>query len=339
MARRMGTAFRLKIALILGLIFLAIAILLYLRYQEDLIRPIPLSEPKLFEIERGEGFGNVLDRLEAEGLLKSGWALRLHALLSGKARAIKAGEYLLKPGLTPKELLDLFVAGRIHHHRFVISEGWTVRDLLKALRNHSKLKQTLKDIPPDKLLETLGLPPGHPEGRFFPDTYFYTKGMNDRELLLRAYRRMEKILAELWQGRDPNVPLKTPYEALILASIVQKENSSPSEQPLIAGVFYNRLRLGMPLQADPTVIYGLGDSFDGDLKRSHLYKDTPYNTYTRKGLPPTPIALPGKSALLAVLHPTKTEALYFVANGRGRHVFSKTYKEHLQAVRRYQLRR
>lgn len=307
-----------------------------LLYWEITKLPLPIGRKTLFEIEKGEPLAKVAERLKEEGLIFSKWSLLLYASWRGKAREIKAGEYLLKPGLTTRELLELFVAGKVHRYRFTIVEGWTVDRLLAALEEAPKLEKTLQGVPKEALLAELGLPPGHPEGRFFPDTYFYTKGMSDRQLLRRAYRRMEELLSQLWPKRQEGLPLKTPYEALILASIVQKESYLPSEQPLIAAVFYNRLKKGMPLQADPTVIYGLGERFDGDLKRSHLREETPYNTYVQKGLPPTPIALPGKSALEAVLHPARSDALFFVANGKGRHIFSRTYQEHLRAVRKYQ---
>ncbi len=328
-------------ALRLGLLLVGIALLGfgYLHYRRALTTPLPLEKRRSFEISRGESFSQVVHRLKQEGILTESWPLLLHAWWSGQARAVKAGEYLLKPGMTAKELLDLFVAGKVHQYRFAILEGWTVRDLLQAVERAPGLKKTVASVPQEKLLEALGLPPGHPEGCFFPDTYFYIKGMSDRELLRRAYRRMERILQRLWRERSPDLPIRTPYEALILASIVQKESGDPKEQPLIAAVFHNRLRLGMPLQADPTVIYGLGEEFSGRLTRGDLKRDTPYNTYIYKGLPPTPIALPGESAIRAVLRPAASDALFFVANGKGGHTFSKRYEEHIKAVHRYRKRR
>lgn len=308
------------------------------RYRHALDQPLHLPAPRLFQVAKGETLRSVARRLEEVGILEDAFWLRLWAWEQRVAQAIRAGEYRLEPGMTPRSLLALLLSGRAHQHRITLVEGWTVRQVLEALEAEAALEHTLKGAVPGELLDLLGLPAGNPEGRFFPDTYFFTRGTSDREILCRAFRRMEKVLAEEWPGRAPGLPLETPYQALILASVVEKESGRRDEQPRIAGVFIRRLQRGMLLQSDPTVIYGMGAAYRGNIRRRDLRTDTPYNTYVRAGLPPTPIALPGRSAIRAVLHPAAGNALYFVARGDGRHVFSPTLKEHNRAVARYQKR-
>ncbi len=309
------------------------------QYRQALDRPLALREPVTLEIKRGESLKSVARRLERRGILEDHRPLLWWAFEKKAAGDIKVGEYLLEPGMTPKALLSLLVSGKVRQHRFTIVEGWTVKQALQALQAQSEVKHTLGEVAPGRLLAALGFPPGHPEGRFFPDTYFFTRGTEDREILRRAYRRMERVLAEEWRARAQGLPLKDPYQALILASIVEKETGRREEQPKIAGVFVRRLQKGMLLQSDPTVIYGMGETYQGNIRRHDLRAPTPYNTYVRPGLPPTPIALPGRDALHAVLHPAPGKALYFVAKGDGSHVFSATLKEHNRAVYRYQIRR
>lgn len=331
---------RLWIALVVGLLLIAGASgWFWHRYRQALARPLPIEAPVTFEIRRGESLTTVARRLQRRGILQEPRWLLLWALEQGAAADIRAGEYRLEPGMTPKALLALFLSGRVTQHRITLVEGWTVRQVLAALAAEPALEHTLEGVPLENLLQALALPPGHPEGRFFPDTYFFVRGTTDREILRRAYRRMTQVLKQEWKERDPGVPLRTPYEALILASIVEKETGRREEQARIAGVFIRRLRLGMKLQSDPTVIYGMGTAYQGDIRRRDLRTDTPYNTYTRSGLPPTPIALPGRSAIHAVLHPAPGKALYFVARGDGTHHFSTTLREHNRAVARYQLGR
>ena len=236
---------------------------------------------------------------------------------------------------------DDMVTGRVRQYSLTLVEGWSFRDFLKALSDHEAIDHTLKDVAYDDVMAALGHDGQHPEGRFFPDTYFIHRNTRDVDLLNRAYQQMERHLNMLWSERDDDLPFKTPYEALIMASIVEKESAVPEERPVIAGVFINRLRKGMRLQTDPTVIYGLGESYDGDIRFRDLRTDTPYNTYTRKGLTPTPIAMPGTGALKAVMHPADTEYLYFVAtgDGSGQHVFSSTLEQHEKAVDKYQRKR
>jgi UPF0755 protein len=257
--------------------------------------------------------------------------------LSGHARQIKAGSYEIGQGVTPRSLLRKLVRGEEAQRAVTLVEGLTFRQLRETLLVADQLKPDTKDLSDSAIMEKLGRPGLHPEGRFFPDTYSYAKGSSDLALLLRAMRVMDQRLDAAWQQRAAGLPLKTPEEALILASIVEKETGRPIDRPMISGVFNNRLRIGMLLQTDPTVIYGLGDKFDGNLRKRDLLADTPWNTYKRAGLPPTPIAMPGKASLLAAVQPAPTKALYFVARGDGTSQFSASLQEHNQAVNKFQL--
>lgn len=256
--------------------------------------------------------------------------------LSGHARNIKAGSYELTPDTTPRTLLQKLVRGEEALRAVTLVEGWTFRQIRQALKKADQLKPDSQDLPVAELMAQLGKAGAAPEGRFFPDTYMYSKGASDLSVLRRAMRAMDKHLAAAWAQRDPQTPLKDPEQALILASIIEKETGLPSDRASIAAVFSNRLRMGMRLQTDPSVIYGLGESFDGNLRKRDLLTDTPWNTYTRTGLPPTAIAIPGKAALLAAVQPGRTEALYFVARGDGSSEFSNTLDAHNRAVNKYQ---
>lgn len=256
--------------------------------------------------------------------------------LSGDSRQIKAGSYELTRGTSPRSLLRKLVRGEEALRAVTLVEGWNFVQVRAALLKAEQLKPETQGLKVDAIMAALGRPGVHPEGRFFPDTYTYAKGSTDLSVLKRAMRAMDKRLEAAWSQRQPDSPLKTPEQALILASIVEKETGRASDRPMIAGVFSNRLRIGMMLQTDPTVIYGLGESFDGNLRRRDLQTDTPWNTYTRAGLPPTPIAMPGKSALLAAVQPAQTRALYFVARGDGSSQFSSSLDEHNRAVNKYQ---
>lgn len=260
------------------------------------------------------------------------WCFRL----SGKARQIKAGSYELDRATTPLSLLNKLVRGDESLRAFTLVEGWNLRQLQDALRKADQLKPLTQSMTQEQVLQQLGLSGSSLEGRFFPDTYNYAKGSTDLALLARAAKAMDKKLEAAWAMRDPGLVLQTPEQALILASIVEKETGRPSDRPMIASVFNNRLRIGMRLQTDPTVIYGLGENFNGNLRRADLAADTPWNTYTRTGLPPTPIAMPGKAALLAAVKPAESKALYFVARGDGSSQFSATLEEHNRAVNKYQ---
>jgi UPF0755 protein len=260
------------------------------------------------------------------------------AYLTGHQRDLKSGEYRFRNGMTASELLEQIVAGRVIEYPVVLVEGWTFRQFLDAIEEAPKLTHMLIGLSPRAMMERLGHKGEHPEGRFFPDTYYYSSGQTELVILANAYDKMQKLLQQEWEKRDNNLPFKDSYEALILASIVEKETGRADERRLIAGVFVNRLRHGMRLQTDPTVIYGMGESFDGNLRLKDLRRDTPYNTYTRTGLPPTPVAMPGKESLQAVMHPVVNGALFFVARGDGSHEFSATLEEHNKAVTKYQLK-
>jgi UPF0755 protein len=300
--------------------------------------PLTLAEEEYsLDVVKGSALGTVAATLANDGLLRYPRLFALVGRLSGKAERIQAGEYTITNGVTPTLLLDQLVEGRIKLHSITIVEGWTVSELIDAIRQHPAVEQTLEFDSPIVLVDLLELNYQHPEGLFFPDTYRFPRGTTDAELLGQAYELMQQQLARAWQNRQPGLILTDPYEALIMASIVERESALQSERPEIAGVFLRRLEKGMRLQTDPTVIYGLGDSFDGNLTRAHLQADTPYNTYRRKGLPPTPIALPSESALAAAVNPSPGDTLYFVATGRddGSHYFTATLEEHNAAVARY----
>ncbi|MEN8174286.1 MAG: endolytic transglycosylase MltG [Pseudomonadota bacterium] len=303
----------------------------------------PLETGKLplhYTLEQGATLRTVAADLEARGVVRTARYLRLLGRERGDAQRIKAGEYLIQRGATPQTLLDLFVSGRVLEYSLTLVEGWTFRRVMAAVRGNEILRSTLPAEAGDKeIMAAIGHPSQHPEGRFFPDTYRFPRATTDVEFLRRAYERMNLILEKEWTQRSVDLPLESADEALILASIIEKETGLASERAHVAGVFTRRLQQGMRLQTDPTVIYGMGESFDGDLRRRDLRKDTPYNTYTRAGLPPTPIAIPGREAIHAALHPADGDALYFVASGDGGHQFSATLREHNRAVRRYQLKK
>jgi len=307
-------------------------------YRDYIAAPLMLPETgDVLVVERGDTLRRVAGRLAERGILRAPAAFAAVGRLSGRAERIQAGEYALTPGDTPAMLLNMLVQGRVRLHSLTIVEGWTVAELLKALAAHPAVRQTLKPGTPEELSAVLGLDYPHPEGLFFPETYRFARDTTDIELLRQAHDLLQKRLAAAWAGREPHSVLADPYEGLILASIIERESALDSERPEIAGVFVRRLERGMRLQTDPTVIYGLGDAFDGDLRRRDLMTDTPYNTYLRRGLPPTPIALPGESALQAMAHPAPGDSLYFVATGRGdgSHFFTATLEAHNAAVARY----
>ncbi|MCH6484549.1 endolytic transglycosylase MltG [Pseudoxanthomonas sp. LH2527] len=290
------------------------------------------------EVVSGDAFPTVLRKLRETGV-SHGTDLqwRLLARQTGTASQLKVGEYALDPALTPRELLQRMREGRTLQYRFTIVEGWNIRQLRAALRNATPLQQKTADLSDVELMAALGHAGQHPEGRFLPETYVYTRSETDLDVLKRAYAAMEKAVDAAWQARAQDIPLQSAEEALILASIIEKETGIAEERPAIAGVFARRLKIGMPLQTDPTVIYGIGSSYDGNIRRRDLTTDTPYNTYTRRGLTPTPIAMPGVDALKAAVNPADGTALYFVAvgDGSGRHIFSTTLAEHNAAVARY----
>ena len=329
---------------VLGLALATVALQAWHGYSAFRQRPLLSTGEMLVVIEPGTGFDGIVNRL----LIASGrgparwderWYWRLLERESDIGRRLQAGEYRVKANMLPADVLQLLASGKVAQYRFTILEGARFVELRRSLRSDPILQQTLDGLTDGEVLTRIGASERHAEGLFLPETYQFPRGFSDLDLLQRAYWAMQRELTEQWEQRQPDLPLSSPYDALILASVVEKESGQIDEQPQVAGVFTNRLRIGMRLQSDPTVIYGLGDAFDGNLRRVDLRTDTPYNSYTRGGLPPTPIAMPGPHAIRAVLQPAATEALYFVARGDGRHHFSRTLREHNQAVARYQLGR
>ena len=305
-----------------------------------LYTPIPLSLQGdavvvELEVESGTRAAQIAADVAASGAEVNVLLLQLWFRFSGQARQIKAGSYEIAPGSTPKGVLNMLVRGDQSLRSVTLVEGWTFAQVRSALQKAELLTPESVALDPEMIMTRLGRPGLHPEGRFFPDTYSYAKGSSDLAVLKRAAKAMDKRLDAAWSLRSPDTPLKSPADMLILASIVEKETGKPSDRGQIAGVFANRLRINMRLQTDPTVIYGLGARFDGNLRKRDLLQDSPYNTYTRVGLPPTPIAMPGKAALLAAVQPQATSALYFVARGDGSSHFSATLDEHNKAVNKY----
>ena len=296
----------------------------------------PLNQTEQFlVVTPGTGAHSLATQLVSEGLAGSRWPVLAWAVLSGTSGTFKSGEYLIPQQTSPAQILGRVSRGDVHQRKLTIVEGLRFSQLKDRIGGEKMLANTLADIPEPALADHLSLNLPSIEGAFFPSTYFFLRGDSDLSVLDRAAKKMREELTRAWDARAADLLLKDPYEALILASIIQKEAMLESEMPRISGVFHNRLRLKMRLQTDPTVIFGLGPDFKGPLKRSHLKKDTPYNTYTRNGLPPGPIALPGRAALLAAVNPLETEDLYFMAKGDGSHEFSKTLKEHNRAVKKY----
>lgn len=307
-------------------------------YQSFLSSPLLLPDEGLeFSVPSGTPFSTVAGRLEADGIIEHASWLKLHGRLTGKAAKIQAGEYRIAPGTTPAGFVDQLTSGDVILHAFTIVEGWNRWELMQALKQESRLVQTLNEEDWPAFLAELGAKSDSPEGLFLPETYRFPGNTSDRELLKQAHELLQETLQAEWESRAAALPFDTPYEALILASIIEKETAKADERPQIAGVFVRRLEKRMRLQTDPTVIYGIGQEFNGNLTRRDLRSDTPYNTYTRGGLPPTPIAMAGRAAINAALHPAEGEALYFVATGLGdgSHAFSKTKEEHDRAVQAY----
>ncbi len=324
----------------LSLFFLIVTTaLLYNEYQIFLDTPLNIEKKTIFEIEPGMTFTDVNTKLKNLALTNNTAYFKILARHTGKANKIKSGEYLLFPGLNPNDLLNLLVSGKVVQHSFTLLEGWQVSEMMQAIHATDLLEHTLHIDEQENIMIELGYEDKTAEGMFFPDTYNFPKGTTDKAFLQRAYQRLHDLLDEEWQVRDTNLPYKTPYEALIMASIIEKETGLASERSTIAGVFVRRLNKKMKLQTDPTVIYAMGKQFNGNIRKKDLDIDSPYNTYRYKGLPPSPIALVGREAIRAALHPEKSKSLYFVAKGDGSHYFSETLKEHNQAVAKYQLKK
>ena len=308
---------------------------IYAVYQ--LNSPLKLTESVVVTMEKGRSLSSFFVKLEENDWLEDGRWIMLVAKVTGKARLAKAGDYELDGKMNSMDVLDLILKGKTVQYKITLIEGQGIKEALRKIASHDKIYQ---DLPADyhELMTLLSLE-GHPEGRFFPDTYLFDANTRASTILARAQVRLESVLAQEWQKREENLPYKNPYEALIMASIVEKETGAPEERERIAGVFVRRLEKKMRLETDPTVIYGMGDRYKGNIRRKHLKEKTPYNTYRMKGLPPTPISLVGREAIHAALHPSDGEELYFVAKGNGRHYFSSTLAEHNKAVREYQIKK
>ncbi|WP_101759425.1 endolytic transglycosylase MltG [Oceanicoccus sp. KOV_DT_Chl] len=327
---------------VIAVLLLAVGSVISFSYvQRYMDSPLDLSADGLeYNLLKGSSFHSVIADLTAEGALSNPLLLKIYSRLSGKGRHIKAGDYFFAAGLTPRQLLNKLERGDVRYYTVTLVEGWNLTQVIAALRAQSQLKQTLDTSAELLTPALLGLDKEYSslEGLLFPDTYRYQRGISDLELLQQAAARLQQVLLEEWQLREEGLPYASPYEALIMASLIEKETGVANERPIIAGVFVRRLQKGMRLQTDPTIIYGLGAGFDGNLRSRHLKDKTNiYNTYRYHGLTPTPIALAGREAIHAALHPAKGDALYFVAKGDGSHYFSSTLEEHQQAVRKYQI--
>ena len=322
------------------LLLAAAAAVVLVDARGQLHAPLMIEEHRSFELQPGSRLRDAIELMRRDALFanqRQAWYLEIWARGSGEAGRIKAGEYSLDPGLSSLDVLALMVGGKTVLHELRVIEGLRFEDALKIVFEHPELQHSLSDRRPEAVMAAIGRPELHPEGRFFPDTYRFPKGTTDVTILRQAFQAMDRVLAETWAERVADLPYARPEDALIMASIVEKETGLASEREAIAGVFVRRLQMGMRLQTDPTVIYGLGEAFDGNLRKRDLLADGPYNTYARSGLPPTPICLPGRAALRAAVNPAKGSALFFVSRGDGSHQFSDTLTDHETAVRRYQL--
>jgi UPF0755 protein len=333
-----------RILLLLGVLLVAAGgYYAYSDYTAYLEEPVAVADSGTsFVIERGWSAKRVAVELERQSIIDKRYWFDVYARLSDRASGIKSGEYILAGELTVPQLFDTFIEGQTRQYTQTIIEGSNWKQALAQVAQSAHLEHTLKSVETltaTSLMESLGYQGLHAEGQFFADTYAFPTSTTDVEYLQRAKKMLDAVLEQEWQNRADDLPLESPYEALILASIVEKETAVAAERPLIAGVFLSRLRKKMRLQTDPTVIYGMGDSYDGNIRRKDLNTDTPYNTYTRAGLPPTPIAMVGREAIHAVLNPESTSALYYVSRGDGTHQFSETLEQHNAAVRKYQLKR
>ncbi|MDN6179614.1 MAG: endolytic transglycosylase MltG [Halomonas subglaciescola] len=321
---------------VLGVLGLAGAAGGYAYWQSRLAEPLTLDEPLLYQVPAGAGFNQVLAELGRRGVIADPWALRVLARVSpDQVPQLRVGEYRLTPDMNSREVLKLLASNRVVTYSLTVPEGWTFAQMRDLLNGAKKLEHRTAEMSDDAILALLGVDEDSPEGWFFPDTYRYHRGMSDVDVLRQSHRRMTKKLDTAWQQRAADLPFDTPYAALIMASLIERETGVPEERGAIAGVFKRRMERGMRLQTDPTVIYGMGERYDGNITRADLQEKTPYNTYVIDGLPPTPIALPGQAALDAAVNPKPGQALYFVAKGDGGHHFSRNLREHNNAVRRF----
>lgn len=309
------------------------------KIDSALEQPLNIAQEELLEVPKGTTPNRTFLRLEADGVIKDAFWLRVYWRFNLAGQPLHSGEYRMVPGMTVNGLIDLWKRGEMVQYSLTLVEGWNFHQVRAALAKDEKLEQTLNGLSDSQVMEKLGHSGIFPEGRFFPDTYRFVRGMTDADLLKKAYDRLDEVLAKEWNQRAADVPYTEPYQALIMASLVEKETGVPQERRQIAGVFVRRMEMGMLLQTDPTVIYGLGDRYNGKLTRAHLKEPTPYNTYMIAGLPPTPIAMVGREAIHAALNPADGNSLYFVARGDGSHVFSDDLDAHNNAVREYQINR
>ncbi|MGA8137096.1 MULTISPECIES: endolytic transglycosylase MltG [Pseudomonas] len=309
------------------------------KLHSALEQPLNLTQEQLLDVPAGATPTGTFNRLESEGLLKDAFWLRLYWRFNLAGVPLHSGEYRITPGMDVRALLSLWQRGEVVQYSLTLVEGWNFRQVRAALAKNEKLQQTLSGLSDSEVMTRLGHKDVFAEGRFFPDTYRFVRGMSDAELLEKAYDRLDSVLAQEWQKRSADAPYTEPYQALIMASLVEKETGVPQERGQIAGVFVRRMQQGMLLQTDPTVIYGLGERYTGKLTRAHLREANPYNTYMNVGLPPTPIAMVGREAIHAALNPVAGNSLYFVARGDGTHVFSDDLDSHNNAVREFQLKR
>lgn len=329
-----------KVLLIVATIVALSAFAAFRYWQAQLDAPIAIESSTLYEVPRGSTFDQVMTDLAERGIIDEAWPFRLLVRVAPDSLpALRAGEFMLEPGMSGREVVELLGSDNVVTYSLTIPEGWTFDQMRELLASAPKLEHRTAGMSDAEVMAALGHPGQHPEGRFFPETYQYHKGVSDLEILRQAYERMQQTLAEVWAERDDDLPIDSAYEALILASLIERETGLEGERHRIAGVFTRRLERGMRLQTDPTVIYGLGDDYDGNITHADLRRPTPYNTYVIDGLPPTPIAMPGRASLEAAVHPAEGDALYFVATGDGGHYFSSTLSEHNAAVRRYILDR
>lgn len=309
------------------------------KLNSALEQPLSLTQEQLLDVPAGATPTGMFNRLEADDTLQDAFWLRVYWRFNLAEQPLHSGEYRMTPGMKAQDLIGLWQRGEVVQYSLTLVEGWNFRQVRSALAKHEKIEQTLDGLSDSEVMAKLGHPGEFPEGRFFPDTYRFVRGMSDAQLLEKAYDRLHKVLAEEWEQRAPDLPYADPYQALIMASLVEKETGVPHERGQIAGVFVRRLKIGMLLQTDPTVIYGMGERYNGKLTRAHLKEATPYNTYMISGLPPTPIAMVGREAIHAALNPVPGSSLYFVARGDGSHIFSDSLDAHNAAVREYQLKR
>ena len=321
----------------IAVIFIVTLISIYLDYKRFLDTPLNINTSLIFTIDSGSSFKDLNKKLKSYHILDKPYYFEFYARYSGYAKKIQSGEYQLSPGLTPIKIINIFVSGDVIQHSITLLEGWTIKDIKNEISSNTVLIKNLTDYSSDSLLKKIKITESNVEGLFFPDTYYFTKGASDIELLQRAYRRGKAILEKEWESRDAGLPYKNDYDALIMASIIEKETALASERAMIAGVFVRRLKNNMKLQTDPTVIYAMGIKYDGNIRKKDLRIDSPYNTYRYSGLPPSPIALAGREAIHAALHPENDDTLYFVSKKDGSHYFSKTLYEHNKAVKKYQL--